>query len=136
MGHAERAEHAGLDLGIMDPDGSAAKLGSVEHDVVGDGTRLTGRTLDFVEVVGIGHCERMMFCVVAPVLFRIFEEWKVGYPEKFIVVRVEQAEALCALDAQRAERIEYDGVFVRADQDQIAVGGAEAFCDCCVFFGR
>ena len=105
----------------MDTDRAAAKLRAVEHDVIGDGARRAGVALNQIEVVGIGHGEGVMHRAVAVLLLGVLKQREVGDPQELVVVRVEQTELLRAVDAQRAQRVEDDAVFVGADQDEVAV---------------
>src|SRR5690606_38895063 len=80
LGQPEDLEHAGLDVGAVDPDRAAADLVAVEDEVVGLGEDLARVGRQQVELVEARRGERVMGADVAALA--LLEQREVGDPEE------------------------------------------------------
>ena len=73
----------------------------------------------------------MMHSLVSSFFLVVLEQREVRYPEELEVVVLQKTELSGEMSSQEAERVEYDLIFVRYDQDEIAFSRSEHFAYLC-----
>ena len=135
LGEAQCAEHGLLHLRCGDPDGTAAHLGAVEHDVVGLGAAAGLIGFQLLYILVHGGCERMVHGDETVFLLRPLEHGELRDPKKFELPGIEQIQPFGTLAAKRAQGGKDHLVFgVAADQDQVTVLSFRAGKNGAVFF--
>ena len=118
----EHGEHPALDVGAVDPDAARSQLPAVEHQVVGLGPHRGGVGLEPVEVLGVGHGERVVGGHRVARVVHAVEHREVHHPQ--VAVRALADRPAAELHPQLAEHGAGQPVLVGHHQDQVAGGGA------------
>ena len=130
LADAQGLEGLLLHLRRVDPDGTAAQLAAVEHDVIGAGADVGLVGEDLIGVLLHGGGEGVVHGLEAALLLAPLEHGELRDPEEFEVVRIQQAQLAGGLAAQRAQGGEHHLVLgVGNDQYQVAVLGADPLQD-------
>jgi len=131
-------EYLFLQRGLVDADRAATELHAIQNDVVVLAAHLLRRAVEQMNILGHRRGERVMRGEVA--LFCLVEghQRKIHDPQKFPVVGTDRElaallEQRSALEADAAE--DRAGFFPRrrGEENDVAVGDAEAFLQCRLF---
>ena len=118
----EHGEDPALDVGPVDTDAARSQLPAVEHQVVGLGPHRGRVGLEPVEVVGVGHGERVVGGHRVAGVVHAVEQREVDHPQ--VLVGALGDRAAPELDPEGAEHAAGQPVLVGHHQDQVAGAGA------------
>ena len=129
--YSEDLEHPLLDLGLMDPDGTSAEFGAVQHEII------CIRAYPFevflpvavepVHMLRLRGGERMVHRIEAVVLVAPFEKREVHYPQRCEYLRVAESEPVAHLDTEHSEH-GLDLAYIVAGHHQHEVSGLGSGC--------
>ncbi len=125
VGEAQGLEHGlGLHFRAVDPDGAAAQLGAVEHDVIGRARQPALSVSILSSSSSHGGGEGVVHGHVAALFLGPLEHGELGDPQELEVVGVQDAQLLGALAPKSAQGGKDHLVLdVADDEDQVAVLG-------------
>ena len=119
LADAEQRKDFFLHVGAVDTDAAAAEFHAVEHHVVGERARLGRVGVEQRQVGVVGRGERVVFGNVAPFVRVVFDQRKLGDPQKLHGVLVHQAERLAEMQAQTRQHVARHRFPVGDQQQQV-----------------
>ena len=134
LAKSQHLKHLSLNCSVVNSDRTAAKLGTVQNDVVCLGADSAGIAVQILQVLIHGRGKGMVHRVESSVLLAVLEKWELGNPQELEIHGIENSLSLGALATQSAQGIENHLVFIGNDQDQVACFGAHCRLDRLIFF--
>ena len=123
---ANHIEHARLHIAAVDADGTGTHLDAVEHQVVGLGAHLVGRGFQQFLVLLHPAGKGMVHGHVALFFLAVLKKRKFRDPEQVVAVVVDEIALFGDFQAQRAQRLQRHGLFVRHEEEDVARFGPHA----------
>ena len=132
---AEAVEHLLLNFWIVDSDRTAAHFVAVTYDIVCLSHHLFRSCFEEWDIFVTWRCEWVVLCIesfVAVIIFTLFEEWEVCYPEELEVVCADEVLAASNFATECAEScLCCFCIFVSDDSKKVAFLDIHTFVDCC-----
>ena len=120
VAHANLAQDAALQLGLVDTNGAAAHLEAVHDDVVGVASAGKRIALDLVEVLVAHARERMMLGGVALLVLVVAEHREVHDPAQVMRARLDEVHGMGHVQTHVAKHLVDDARAIGTEHDEVA----------------